>query len=343
MNGLDTITKPLTYPEKAANYVIPKLIAIQSRIQNGIAAKTGLPIQEEPTGNLTRDVLANTPRIIGEIGEKVVPPMISRGSILTAGLMKGVGMAAPALKAMVGATAKGAEALSGLEYKTPGILMQAFEDPTLRTAAAKSTAGPLYEAAKNELPMMAKEAAGLSPIDGVLENKNILAKAQELMASGESLEPAEALEVRKAADALKGSKSINQNALIKIRNWADNIAKESENIKMADPIYARGVKSQALNNLLPQNKLGGSSIAKTILGSLKGVGTVGLMSPKVQGLAFTGAGKVARAVTPMLANPVIPAATAALIQKFLKAAGGNKEKALRMAQEKGYLIPKGQQ
>lgn len=138
----------LQVPEKVANYVLPKLTNLQSNIQNTIAQKTGLPIQEEPTGNLARDVVANIPRIAGETASQVYPGMVDRNSLLlaaaTGGASKlaGTEMAQKAGNAVLNAAASGVEKTVGIESAK---VINLFKKPlSMFTAPTKSAVDVAY-------------------------------------------------------------------------------------------------------------------------------------------------------------------------------------------------------
>jgi hypothetical protein len=330
MGGLDTITKPLTYPEKAAQYIIPKLTQIQSSIQNKAAQVTGLPIGEEPTGNLARDIIANTPRIMGETAAQTLPSMISRGSILTMGAMKGASALAPLVRAGGLGLAEAAESISGLEYKTPGILAEAANNPKLIFSPGKAKAE--YEAAKQ---LGGEVRKSLSQIP---EKMKMVKESLKLAEKGE-LNPTEALEARKELSALK--KTVSGEFFRKATEKFNEVAKPV--FGEADKAYRQGVKADALRLLFPVNKGGGTSIAKSALGSIAGVVPMMAMSPAVQGGIATGVGMAARSIGPALSNPAIPAAALTLTiekaKEFLKKAKGNRGKARKMAEDQGYVIP----
>src|SRR3972149_3961701 len=59
-----------------------KLTDAEVSAQNYIAQKTGLPIGTLPTGNVIRDLIANTPRIVGETLTETAPQFISRPALV---------------------------------------------------------------------------------------------------------------------------------------------------------------------------------------------------------------------------------------------------------------------
>lgn len=249
------------------------------------------------TGNVARDFALNAPKAIAETLAETAPDFISPESIATAGAFKLGKVAAPLIKSSGRAAGKALEGLSGLEYRTPGVLAEAAKDPSLFFAKGKKSANSLYSAAKAE--------TGTSNIfKGMYKPDEIVDAAKDYMAKGGVLEPSEALSYRKALDKLMKSGRYIKDELIALRKEADSIAKKSESIKMADPVYARGAKAEALRQPFAVNKSGGTSIAKGILGVLGGVVPNVVMSPAVQGLTATGVGKLAQIASMLGETPI---------------------------------------
>lgn len=266
-----------------------------------------------PTGNLPLDVLKGTPRVLADTAAEVAPGFISKGAILTSGALSATKAATPFLK--LGAKGLGSQ-LESLSGAKEGSLEAAYKAPVLeplQLQPGKAAAGKLYNASKNELPFMVKDAAGLNPFKGMIGNKEIVSKAQEILDSGETMLPQEAIQARKAADALAGSRSINKDALIKLRSGLDEIAKQNENIEAADSAYKKGLMADSLRQIVPQNMHGGASAFKMAVGTaLNGMGPVGkvvkfALSPAALGAAATVAGDVSKVVSPVVANPEVGA------------------------------------
>lgn len=251
----------------------------------------------EVTGNLPRDIAMNAGRIGAETLAEVAPSFVSRESIVTAGGLKAVKAAKPLIKGGGKLLAKGAEALSGLEHKTPGVLVEAAENPALIFSKGKKAASAFYEAAKAEMGKASIFANKYKP-------EEIIDAAQEYMSKGGQLQPAEALAYRKALSKLIKSGRYINDELIVMANEADEIAKQSHNIAMADPIYAKGAKAEALRSFLPLNKSGGASTFKTIVGGAMNLASLGVMSPIVQGGAATAVGLGAKAMSPLINNSI---------------------------------------
>lgn len=287
--------------------------------------------QTQVTGNLPRDIAMNIPRIGAETLAETAPGFISRGAILTAGALKGAKMAAPAIKAVGRGAARAAESISGLEYKTPGILQEAASGSGVLFAPGRKAAGPLYEAGK--------EGSQVSPVLAKIPGKKeFVEKAYEMAQKGK-LKPIEALEARKELASMK--KNVTGEFFRKATEKFNNISKPA--FQEADEAFSKGLRADELRRILPVNKSGGTSIMKSTLGTIAGAIPAMAMSPIVQGTVATGVGAMARAAAPLVNAPVTTAGaievlklTTAKAKEFLKKAKGNKEKATQLAIEAGY-------
>ena len=252
---------------------------------------------------------------------EVAPSFVSKGAILTAGALKGAKLAAPVIKAAGRGLAGQLESASGISPK--GSLNAAYNDATQIFSKGKKSASPLYEAAKSEIP------EGSSLFSKMYKPEQILDKAIEYQSSGGKLEAAEALTVRKAIDKLLGKKGYIQDELLKLRGQFDEIAKSSENIRLADPTYLRGARGEALRNILPQNKLGGASPFKAMLATMTKGALLPIVSPVMQGAGATAAGLVGRyGVAPLVNNPALGFMAPQAIDKTkqaIQAIFGNRE------------------
>lgn len=275
----------------------------------------------------------------------VIAGFVSPENILTAGALEGIQLAKPAIRATGGLAAKGLEAISGLEYKTPGVLAEAAKDSSLIRAGGKKAASLIYEANKK---VGGEVRAQLMKISG---KKEFVEKAAQFAEKGK-LSPIEALEARKELDSIK--KTVTGEFFRTTREKFDKVAKTA--FEKGDAAYQRAVKAEALRSPLPLNKSGGTSIMKTTLASLAKAPILPLASPLVQGVAATGVGMASRAAAPLINNPVIGAAalnalnqtrkvlTEAKAKDYLKKAKGNtiearRESARRMAIADGWEIP----
>lgn len=197
----------------------------------------------------------------------------------------------PAGKWIGNKVAAGAEKISGLSYDTPGVLKEAYKDPSLMFAEGIENARKLYEKAKPVGAEMGDE------LESVLSKMDFVEKARELAKSGK-MNPYEALESRKILDSIKNK--VAGPAYHATRDLFDQIAKTA--YKGADQAFRRAVKSTALTDIMPKNKTGTPSIGKMILGGI--VAPLGAaMSPIVQAGVATTAGAASRAIRgPALAN-----------------------------------------
>jgi hypothetical protein len=194
------------------------------------------------------------------------------------------------------------ERTSGLSYKTPGILKEVYRDPSLFLAGGTEKVKPIYTEAKKA----AGKITGLIGEEGhpsLIRNVQTVRKALSLAKEGK-LNPSEAQVARRAVDALGESGSYEIESVKNLRDYFDKIAKSSEQLKAADVAYSRAKKAEALREVFPVSKGGGTSIMKLVtgLGAAKFLNPAGivldalLLSPAVQGIASIGAGTVYRAL-----------------------------------------------
>lgn len=224
-------------------------------------------------------------RTAGETLSEVAPKFVNRAAILTA-------MASPVLEGLgaIGGNAAGrwignaAEKMSGLAYKTPGVLAETVENPGLPFGPGLDKAREIYQGAKggvDEIRQGFKEIpTKLDFISGALE-----------AAKDGSLNPQEALEARKALDASK--KTLNNVFYSSAREAFDTVAKKA--FAGADSAYQAALKSEALRNIWPLNKSGSPSIVKGAIEMVK-PGLAPLFSPATQGVIASGVGLAQKAV-----------------------------------------------
>lgn len=206
----------------------------------------------------------------------------------------------PVLSRLGRGVANVAERTSGLTYKTPGVLSEAFNDAGLQTAPGIEEVRPIYKAAKAAAGdikgLVGSEKAPMLP-----PHKEIIEKALRLAKKG-NLSPAGAQTARMSVDAI--SDSYPDEAVKNMRSYFDRIAKSNQGLAAADVAYPRAIKADALREAFPVNKGGGTSIMKLVtgLGATKFLGPAGiavdaaLLSPAVQGGIATGAGIASRAI-----------------------------------------------
>jgi hypothetical protein len=195
-----------------------------------------------------------------------------------------VGAAIPYVNKAAGAAGKALEGLSGLEYKTPGVLKAAANDASLLFGPGKKEAGAAYEAIKDDLQVRPAMLMATS-------SSKIIDNAMYALEQGD-LSPQEALIARRALDDKFGG--IPASTANYLRPKFDAIAKTIT--AEADAGFKRAIKSDALRQILATNKGGGTSIAKLVLGGFTGGALNVASSPVVQGAAATATGLAGRAI-----------------------------------------------
>lgn len=263
----------------------------------------------EFTGNLPRDIAMNYPSFSASVLSKAAPTFVNRASILTGGASKLLQAAKPIGSVIGKAIAGEAENVTNA---VPGSLGRAWNDASLIFGKGKAAAKPMYEAGKAELEQ------GANIFKDMYKPDEIIKTAQDYLAKGGKLEPAEGLIYRKAVDAVSRSRNVIKDSLQGMRDVADAAAKESENISAADATYKKALDSESLRRLVPQNKYGGSSAFKmAMMGFLTkalGPAGAGLLSPAVHGALATAGGMAERIVT----NPAAALTGRALITAFVE-------------------------
>ncbi len=216
-----------------------------------------------------------------------------------------VGAAMPAVRAVGGKVGQALEGLSGLEYKTPGILSQASNDPSLLFGPGKKAAGLAYEAIKDDLQVRPAMLTATS-------SKDLIDMGMYALEHGD-LSPQEALIARRALD--DKFSAIPASTANYLRPKFDSVAKTIT--ADADAAFKKAIKSEALRQILATNKGGGTSIAKLVLGGFTGGALNVASSPIIQGAAATAAGAATRGVESM-PNYIRGASINALLNKRKK-------------------------
>lgn len=221
-----------------------------------------------------------------------------------------VGEAMPIVNKAAGAAGRGLEGISGLEYKSPGVLKEAANDSSLLFGKGKKAAGLAYETIKDDLQVRPSMLSATS-------HKEIIDDAKYALENGD-LSPQEALIARQAID--KSRDTVPSSTVNYLRPKFDAIAKTIT--KDADEWFKRALKSEALQKIFATNKSGGTSVAK-LWGALVAGGGVGAipMSPVVQGAAATATGLAGRAIenSPnVLRGAPVSAAVQALLNRRKK-------------------------
>ncbi len=242
------------------------------------------------TGNLPRDIASHTGEVAMDTLAETAPSFVNRASIVTAGLLKGAKVAAPLVKGLGKGLAKTAESLSGLEHKTPGVLTEAANDPSLIFGQGTKKAGKLFEDLQDKGRIRQAFARAT-------DNKSLVDDALKAVDDG-SLTPEEALIARRSLDKIK--RNIPGFAYKSMRQAFDGVAKTKS--KQADAAFSRAVKSEALRQAFGINKHGGTSAFK--LGGGAVTGTLPLMSPALQGMVATLLGVGAKGVGALARTPI---------------------------------------
>lgn len=139
---LGKLAEALTIPEKLAREGLEQMAdVVPERIGGG-----------EPTGNLAADLALGAPRIAADTIAEAAPSFISRGALVTGGLLKGGQALKPLVKGAGGFIADTAESLSGIKHSAPGALRRAAGDPSLIFAPGKDAAGKAFESLGETIP-----------------------------------------------------------------------------------------------------------------------------------------------------------------------------------------------
>lgn len=249
----------------------------------GLAKKgleaVGQGIQDKFPGSFPAKVAGGAVKL-GASGIPSTPFQIA-GNEIAGATIKG---ALPYAKKAAGAIGEGLESISGLEYKTPGILKAAANDASILFGPGKKEAGLAYNAIKDELQVRPAMLEATS-------SGEIINLAKYALGNGD-LSPQEALIARRALDDKFGG--IPASTADYLRPKFDAIAKTIS--AEADAGFRKAIKSEALRKILATNKGGGTSIAKLFLGGLTGGAFNIASSPIVQGAAATAAGVAGRAI-----------------------------------------------
>lgn len=288
------IWEGLGYPKEKSKQLLKSL---ESKVSEKITSPGGM------TGDITSDTAIGG--LVGTAAE-VLPEYVSRESILTAGALGAAKGLAPVIKPVGKMIAKGAEEISGLGYKVPGVLKETFNDPSLLFSKGKDSARKLYEAAKGGVPQIREELSGLMSKQDFVQKSLDLAKKGELTAF-------EALEARKELNTIK--KSIPDEAFRKTREVFDDIAKTK--FSPADTAYARAVKAEEMRKFLPINKGGTPSLAKGAAMVISKTPLAAFASPAVQGSIASGLGTAAKLTQSPVATSMIPG-TYTLLDRLYK-------------------------
>lgn len=311
--------------------------------ERGMKSIADMIPQPEPKGNMAMDLLKGTPSILAKSALQVPPKFIDRASLLAEAAGPAMRLGGAAAAKVGPGLGRQLEELSGA---AKGSLGAAWNDAKTMFRPGKKAAGALYEDAKmvDRTGAVGKSAAGYFDAKGVynelptkeleklketmnktLSHKEFIDAADRLADHG-ALEPHEALEARKSVDKLLKTKGAPIGNLFKLRAKLGALAQTDERIAQADRMYQQGVNAESLRNVFPQNKYGGASPWKIMMGTLIGRNNpLGVamdataFSPMAQGAASTAGGLAARKVLgPLSKSAGGRAAAVQLLKQFRK-------------------------
>ena len=266
-----------------------------------ITSKAMMDAIEPETKSTFLNALIRTPQTIGSIGVEGVANMISPESVVTQGALKTGKLASPLINKIGGWLGTGAEKLSGLVHKTPGVLADITNEPSLVFGPGTEAANEIY--AQKVDPTQIRDV-----FKNTLGKKEFVEAAQTALQDG-SLTADEALISRQTLDSIKNQ--VPRPTFIALRDALDKVAKTK--FAGADKAFSNAVKSENVQNIFPLNKGGTASR----LGQLVQAGGLGgaylshpgalaasvALSPFAQGLAASGIGAVKQGLIPLLQNP----------------------------------------
>ena len=271
-----SVGKALAYPEmksrEGLEMLTEKLTPSREAIESG---QVGIP--------------GMVARTAGETLSEIAPSFVSPSSLV----MGGAGQALKVAKPVMGALGKFAgstlESTSGLGYKTPGVLGEVVEKPSLFFGKGLEKARQGYKALKDE------DAIRPELKNQLLNNRSFVRKVMGIINKGESVTPDEALEARKAVDAI--GDTLPDTIRKTTRKVFDLIAKQK--YAEADKAYSEAVKSDAVRRFWAINKTGTPSIVKGGVSTVLPF-TAPLFSPLLQGIGAAGIGAAKKLAYPML-------------------------------------------
>lgn len=268
-------------------------------------ASTAMMDSFEPESrSVALNALARIPQTMHSISGDIVSSAISPENAVVMGLLKGGKLAAPAIKALGRFVGQGAEKLSGLSYKTPGVLADVVENPSLPFKPGIEAANEIY--ASKADPTKIRDT-----FKATLGKKELVEGAMQALKEG-NLTPDEALIARQTLDSIKNQ--IPRVSYFSSRNALNELAKTK--FAGADEAYRTAVKAENLRNVLPINKTGTPSIVKSALGIGGAFGggispyapvVAPAVSPAIQAGIASGIGVTKKAISPLVENPKLAA------------------------------------
>lgn len=273
---------------------------IPSRAVENVSKK--LMDATEPTSqSVAVNAAKRLPQTIGSIGAQLVSDSITPESLAMVGGLKLAKLSVPALKALGRFIGSGAEKLSGLSYKTPGVLAEVVKNPSLPFKPGIDAANEIY-AAKAD-PTKIRDA-----FKAILGKKEFVEAAQQALKDG-TLTADEALIARQTLDSIKNQ--IPRASYFNTRGALNELAKTK--FAGADEAYQTAVKAENLRNISPVNKTAGQSkLGQYFQAAALGGGhfvnpymyaAAPVVSPFAQGVAASGVGLAGKAVAPVVQRP----------------------------------------
>lgn len=310
-HSAETDTKPITKgllgSSVGENSPVLKGARVPEQVISGTARAMMDAIEPETT-SVPLNAAIRFPQTLASMGAEGVASTLSPESAV----MSAAGAVLPMLAKPINAVGKfignTAEKMSGLSYRTPGVLAETVKDPSLMYGPGLDKARAAYKSIQN--------VNQISPdLQRISQPRAFVRKALEFADNG-NLTPDEALEARKALDSI--SDSVPDVYRNKTRAVFDAIAKTK--FEKADKAYSRAVKSDALRNFWGINKGQTPSLLKQGI-SLAYPVTGAFFSPFAQGNMAAGVGRAKQVALPLLKNPV---PTAVGLERFRRRKTDNK-------------------
>lgn len=342
--------------------IMDRLRTPERMSREGLTKIAEMTPNPEPTGNLARDVVAGTPRIVAETFAETAPSFVSPEAIGMGVAGKLAGPAYRAAKPILQPLAKFAgKTGSNLAKVVTGVqpedTAKLFNKPLTLFAKTKDKASKFYsDAAK-------RAGATLKPVtpEEAFEGARRTAMKVLAEASAGRANPARALEGRQAIDEVinAGRKSERVlNKLNELRAKLDRIVKSNPGLAKADQVFADSRVAGKFRRLFPVNKTGTPSVLRATGGAFVAGATGNPLLPIVQspltlGAVTAGAGGLAKGVklagkaltkAPARATIGIGAAinktlTEDEAKEYLRRAGGDPNLARRLARQELREIP----
>lgn len=235
----------------------------------------------------------NLPGTLVDIGAEGIASTLSPENVMVGGVLKGAQMLSSPVNRAGRAIGRGLESISGLGYKTPGILARITNKPGIPFGKTLDQAREVY----GQL-----EDLGQIPDDlkRTTSNDDFIKKSVEAYDSGK-LTPDWALKARQVLDKMK--KTMPEVSYRNLRGMFDTFAKKK--FAEADRLYREAIDTEAVREWFPVNKHGGTSVFKLAVGGATIPNFLPVASPAAQGAAASLVGGAKMLAAPVLRNPFI--------------------------------------